>query len=369
MADALERCSKSSIKYSKMEIIIDPRLKYNYASWYLLGIYRIFGKQNVRFDVKPFHDLCYRDIHDYNSGFAFVAVDDGMQTKVFVDTEDVAKVFEDRYAWCDVYGMVNPTREQAQNYSKLLPVGPECGITLGSKFSTVIQCLRMYAKSFGKTKIPFSNYLRDYLYTNIRRRPLSLYEKMASIRRDYIFHASTLWYNRFAATDTNMYRGEFLKACQKAGLKIEGGLFYVKGEAPVREMPDYPKYQEIYRDFIYDKRLSMDDYILKTKESVMVFNTPSVCECHGWKLAEYLCMGKAIISTPLTREMPGEGLIHGVNVHFVKTLEEIYDAVVKINTDEGYRKKLEKGAREYYEKWLAPEKVITRILESTKINK
>ena len=43
--------------------------------------------------------------------------------------------------------------------------------------------------------------------------------------------------------------------------------------------------------------------------------------------------------------------------------------ILKINTDEGYRKKLEKGAREYYEKWLAPEKVITRLLECAKINK
>jgi len=352
-----------------MEIIIDPRLKYNYASWYLLGIYRIFGKQKVRFDVRPFRTLSYQNINDYNSGFAFIVADGDKERKIFVDTEDVAKIFEDRYAWCDVYGMVNPTREQVLNYDRLVVIGPECGLTLGSMTKTVWQCLQLYKKSRKHTQIPLKHYLKDYLYTNIRRRPIERFEIPTEIRPNYVFHASTLWYNKFAATDTNLYRGEFLKACQKAGLIVEGGLFYVEGDAVLAEMPDYPKYKEIYKDFIYDKRLSMDDYIRKTKESVVVFNTPSVCECHGWKLAEYLCMGKAIISTPLTREMPGEGLIHGVNVHFVKTLEEIYDAVVKINTDEGYRKKLEKGAREYYEKWLAPEKVITRILESTKINK
>lgn len=159
-----------------------------------------------------------------------------------------------------------------------------------------------------------------------------------------------------------MYRGEFLKACKKAGINVEGGLFYVKGESVLKEMPDYPKYKEEYKDFIYESRLSMDDYIRKTKESVVVFNTPSVCECHGWKLAEYLCMGKAIISTPLTREMPAP-LEHGKHVHFVNSPEEIYDAVVKINSDEHYRKQLEEGAREYYEKWIAPEVVIQRLLE------
>lgn len=104
----------------------------------------------------------------------------------------------------------------------------------------------------------------------------------------------------------------------------------------------------------------MDDYIKKTLESVVVFNTPSVCSCHGWKLGEYLCMGKAIISTPLTRELPFP-LEHGENIHFVSSTEELYDAIVKINTDEAYRNKLEKGAKHYYMQWLAPEKVIERL--------
>ena len=43
-------------------------------------------------------------------------------------------------------------------------------------------------------------------------------------------------------------------------------------------------------------------------------------------------MGKAIISTPLTREMPSP-LVHGKHVHFVNSVEEIYDAVVKINSE------------------------------------
>ena len=147
-------------------------------------------------------------------------------------------------------------------------------------------------------------------------------------------------------------------------MHIEGGLYYLKDDPDVlAEMPDYPFYEEVYKDFIYDKRLSMDDYIKKTKESILVFNTPSVCGCHGWKLGEYLCMGKAIISSPLLREMPGEGLTHGKNIHIVNSPEEIYDAVVKINSDAQYRKRLEDGARRYYEKWIAPEIVIQRLLE------
>ena len=343
------------------QIIVDPRLKFNYASWYLLGIKRLFNWKIV-YDVEPFRNLEYKNTADYNSGFAFIIRSKGQEKKFFVDTEDVAKIFEDRYGWCDVYGMVNPTTEQVAQYDKLVAIGPEFGVTLGSRFSTIIRCLKLFLKGCKYSNISFKNYLRDYLYTNIRRRPIETYECETEVRHNYIFHASTLWYNKFAATDTNMYRGEFLKACKKAGINIEGGLFYVNSDSVLQEMPDYPKYKEEYKDFIYESRLSMDDYIKKTKESVVVFNTPSVCECHGWKLAEYLCMGKAIISTPLTREMP-DPLEHSKHVHFVNSVDEIYNAVVKINSDEHYRKQLEKGARAYYEKWLAPEIVIKRLIE------
>ena len=74
-------------------------------------------------------------------------------------------------------------------------------------------------------------------------------------------------------------------------------------------------------------------------------------------------MGKAIISTPLTREMPGEGLIHGGNVHFVHTKKELYEAIIEINNNETYREKLQCGAREYYEKYISPKVVIQRIMK------
>ena len=349
-----------------MNVIIDPRLKYNYASWYLLGIQKVFGHNHVSYNVYPFKELTYRNTRDYNSGFAFIIREQEHDTKVFISTEDKAVVFPDRYEWCDVYGMVNPTTEQVVQYEKLLPVGPECGITLHSKIKTIFIGCRNYIKGSKYSNIPFKTYLKDYLYLHIRRRRIEAYQDDCEIKPNYIFHASTLWYNQFAATDTNMFRGEFLKACKKAGVEIEGGLFYVKGQAVLDEMPDYPKYKEIYKDFIYDQRLSMDDYIKKTKESVFVFNTPSVCECHGWKLAEYLCMGKAIISSPISRELPAP-LVHGEHIHIVNSPEEIYDAVMKINENSVYRKKLERGARAYYEKWLAPEVVIRRIVESAMI--
>lgn len=340
-------------------IAIDPRSRYNYTGYYILGLRKLFPHAVIRFDIRPFPKDMLSHYRDNNSCLAIMI--DGF--KLFIDADDKLKIDSSAYQWCDVYGKINVTSKELVDFPKMVSIGPSFGVTIDSRFCIILACIRNFISLRHYSDLTFKAYLKDYIYSFVRRRPVTLYERKIAVKHNYIFHASTLWYGDFTAENTNMFRGEFLKACQKAGLIIEGGLFYVEGPAVLAEMPDYPKYKEIYKDFIYDKRLSMDYYIRKTKESVLVFNTPSVCECHGWKLAEYLCMGKAIISTPLTREMPGEGLVHGVNVHFVKTPEEIYDAVVKITTDEAYRQRLERGAREYYEKWLAPEIVVKRILD------
>ena len=342
-----------------MIITIDPRIKFNYSSYYLYGILQLEGNVRIKYDIKPFIELSYKDLYEYNCGMAFLLDN---QYKIIIDFGDIAHIDKVRYEWCDIYAKVNPTADQVKSCAKLLAIGPGFGISLYTMSSLFIKGLWHFYKGFRFMQIPLRIFLRDYLYTYVRRRKLLFYETPSLVRNNYIFHASTLWYNKFAATDTNMYRGEFLKACKRAGVEIEGGLFYVNGTAVLEEMPDYPKYKEKYKDFIYESRLSIDDYIKKTKESAFVFNTPSVCECHGWKLAEYLCMGKAIISTPLKREMPEE-LVHGKNIHFVASIDEIYDAVVKINSDDVYRRKLEQGARAYYEEWLSPQAVIKRLFE------
>ena len=347
-----------------MRVVVDARARFNYASYYILGLRKVAGDGNVVFKAEPFKELSYNNTRDYNSGLPIIIInDDNSSKKIFIDYEDNAVIFQDRYEWADIYGKINATKELLASYSKMLPIGPAFGIQLYGRIRTLWEWMRIMLKIHDKTDIPVKTYLRDYVYSFVRRRPLEMYTTPCEVRNNYIFHASTLWYNEFAGSDTNKYRGDFLLAAQRAGMEIEGGLFYL-GEGPsiLREMPDYAKYKDIYRDFIYDKRLSMDDYIRKTKESVVVFNTPSVCGCHGWKLAEYLCMGKAIISTPLSREMPGEGLVHGENIHYATTQDEIYEAIVKIRDDADYRHRLEQGARDYFDKWLSPETVVKRLV-------
>ena len=151
-------------------------------------------------------------------------------------------------------------------------------------------------------------------------------------------------------------RKKFIETCQNGDYDFEGGFLARK---------DHPQYEE-FKHLCFLKPYSAADYLNKTKQSAIVFNTPTVHNCHGWKLGEFLAMGKAIISTPLSNRLP-EDLVHGKNIHFISTIDEIESAIHLLLNDHAYRRKLEQGAKTYYEQYCHPQKVIQRILNSPKL--
>ena len=103
------------------------------------------------------------------------------------------------------------------------------------------------------------------------------------------------------------------------------------------------------------------EYVERTRRSALVFNTPAVHECLGWKLGEFLALGKAIVSLPLTRALPAP-LEHGTHLHLVDgSPESITDAIERITGDDGYRRRLEEHARAWYDEWLDPTRLVQRL--------
>lgn len=105
------------------------------------------------------------------------------------------------------------------------------------------------------------------------------------------------------------------------------------------------------------------------QKSFIAVNTGGVASCFGWKLAEYLALGKAIVSLPISNylEVPLE---HGKNIHFVENdRESISEALTYIYEHPDYRKNLEWGSRQYWETYCRPDKVIVNLLNygNTKI--
>ncbi len=93
--------------------------------------------------------------------------------------------------------------------------------------------------------------------------------------------------------------------------------------------------------------VKMQKWLQKTKQSAVVFNTPAFWNCHGWKLGEYLAMGKCILSTDLSNDLPCP-LEHGVNIHIVENSElAMREALCYILSHPDYRHALEQEAAHY----------------------
>jgi len=328
-----------------MKIIVDSKYNMQYCSFYLQGLFELFGWENIRFDHKPFVLL-------KNSGynFNFIIHTNLNEIKYTIDFNDFNIVDLDSYCWTDVYGKVNANFAitSIKDYPKLISMAPGFGIQMthwvGYSICILLSIFNFdsfidFKKTFGRVKNQFFS-----------RCPLKIYESINNIKKNYIFHLSTLWNSNNENNNNenvNLNRYNFIITCKSIdNIVFDGGLIN--------------KYNNITKEVKFinatcNEEISHLEYVNKTKKSIIVFNTPAYCNCHGWKLGEYLAMGKAIISTPLSNDLPYP-LEHGKNIYFIKnnSKNEIKKALLFILDNPNYRKQLELGAKVYWSTYCTP---------------
>jgi glycosyltransferase involved in cell wall biosynthesis len=198
--------------------------------------------------------------------------------------------------------------------------------------------------------------LRSFWLQARHREPLASYAPRES-DVDYVFFTSWLW-AKHDDDPVNRARRQFIEVC-----RVRADLHFVGGFAPRRRGTPAG-----YAGLTAARRYPLAEYLAKTSRSALVFNTPAVHSCHGWKLGEYLALGKAIITTPLSRELPAP-LVHGTHVHVVDgSRDELNAAITKLLEDLSYRRKLESAARAYWDEYLAPERSVARLIEVARAN-
>lgn len=278
--------------------------------------------------------------------FAFIY----QNKRILIDAMDEPTINNECFSWCNFYAKVNYSVEHLpeNNSSKIIPIGPSFGIKLWSPFYAGINAIKNFLITRPMKKYThdfFANYYRQAVYRI--RETQYIYEIPDD---NYIFYVSSLWKR---STNTNNYRLRFINCCKDIDdIHFEGGFI---------SRTDVPGYDQ----YTIDHRYNINEYIEKSKRSVLVFNTPVVGDCHGWKLAEFLALGKAIISTPFLREMPVD-LVHGTHIHITDgSVDSIKNAIQIIRSDRGYRESLENNARQYYLDHLQPKYVIDRIIRLT----
>ncbi|MGZ2368753.1 glycosyltransferase [Ancylomarina sp. YFZ004] len=324
-----------------MKIIVDSSCDILYSSYYIKGLQDYFGKRNIRFSNK------YFDIFKHNNHFfAFVIKEKKELTKIIIDFADRSVIDESALEWSDVYGKINVENSKT-NQNKIIPIGPSFGIKIYSPTKTIILAAINFIRSY--YRIPNKRrFLSDY--KALLNRP-TLNDYFPNFNKDgYIYFAASLWKKEIK---TNTFRANFIRACKNHhDIKFEGGF------AP-RVRNDVEGFDEL----IMKSRDKMNTYINKLKHSSVVFNTPAVTDCHGWKLAEFLCSGKVIISTPISRILP-QNLIDNKHIMFTSGSEQdITKKLEKIISSKKISDTLKKNAREYFETELSPEKVIKRIID------
>jgi hypothetical protein len=348
-----------------LKVFIDPSNRIKYSSYYIKGLEDFFGKKNISFSSKYFNDLNRKtESHSFDHYMAFVIVKDKTIKKIIIDFRDKITIKQNAYKWCDKYAKINFNKSltEDQYLEKIISIPPGFGIKLWGFWKTsyysILNLVRCKLSPLESIKIHFMDYYgmyfrRTYIENYYKNKSGYLKWKTAGLNNTYIFFISTLWQHDNCVTGTNVLRKKFIDLCKmNEKIEFEGG-FYSNAS--------HPQYNE-YKDIIFLDRYSIDEYIKKTKLSSFVFNTPAVFNCHGWKLGEYLAMGKAIISTPISNEMPEE-LIHGKNIHIVNNNDELEEAINLLVNDEEYRKNLEMGTNSYYEKYASPKNVIKYILK------
>jgi hypothetical protein len=252
----------------------------------------------------------------------------GQSIRMFVSTGDSHQVDDGMFEWADVYGKVNLDFDEHR--PGFVPLGPTFGITL---WPLPVGYLRLV--QLARTgRVPIDR-IRQLRFQSITRLPIDRYEHRPA-DAGYVFHASRPWRDRHE--QTNHPRQRFFAACAAAGVEVDGGFL--------------------------DDRLDLGTYIERVQRSAFVFNSPAVHRCLGWKLGEYLALGKAILSTPLSRSLPAP-LEHGVHAHFVDDdVDSIRAGVELLLNDNSYRSRLECGAMQWYQAHLAPARVAERLVQA-----
>ncbi|MGB0523588.1 MAG: glycosyltransferase [Flammeovirgaceae bacterium] len=329
-----------------MKVIVDPSCNILYSSYYLYGLKQYFGKQ-MSFAAHPFKSLPFSFEH-----LALVIQDEHQVYKIIIDFNNRKAISQEHLTWCDVYGKVNLAPED-QVIPKVVPIGPLTAIQLYDYPTTVWKAAMNYLKSWKKIKgiKTIKTFLIYYKYQLSRPRFEKYQPKQP--KKNYAFFAASLWKKE---AEANQLRANFIKACQQTQeLEFEGGF------AP-RTKRDIKGFEQL----TMPQKVTYDEFYQKTEASTFVFNTPTVQGCNGWRLAEYLAMGKAIISTPLVRLVPKE-LIDEKHVLFVSgSQDSIQQAIQKLLNDQELRHNLSKNTISYFQEYLAPQKVIEQLIDRVK---
>ena len=117
-----------------------------------------------------------------------------------------------------------------------------------------------------------------------------------------------------------------------------------------------------YKDAITNVPSEPELYLDALKDAKIVIYTRGLANSPAWKMAEYCSQAKVIIAERLTTDLPVP-LVHGKEVLFFDTDEELVANIKRVLSDKNLAENLSKNARAYFEEHIHPAQNVKRILE------
>ena len=334
-----------------MKVIVDPLGNILYKSFYIYGLEHYKGIDTVSYSSAPFCELS-ENVRNSKS-LRFITRMNGVEKRCVINCNDSYQICPELYDWCDVYGSVNANfaLTDEKYHSKLVSLCPSFAIRCWSIPKTLCMCFRKQNVSNGSIRKHIGKYKRL-----LQRPQYESYIENIDVDNNYLFHLSTKWigdeWNQNDET-VNLTRARFIRACKSIGdMNFEGGLLLSANDRNIEPFMDCGS-----------AGVSPQEWLYKTKQSMCVFNTPAYWRCHGWKLGEYMALGKAIISTTLFNDLPAP-LVHGEHIHFVEDNQEaLVDAVRYLHNHQEYRRRLEGNISKYWNQYGTPMASIKMLLD------
>lgn len=326
-----------------MKIIIHKNFNPWYYTYYLIDLYKL--SSNISFSrlISPEEEekVFASFPKDY---FIFLVQQNGLERLIVIGADDKKSFSKTLYDRCDVFGKVNTSDDLINKHAKLTGIGPNFGIG-----NLNVITLNAIMKQF-----PGKYFNIDEWKKVFKRSPYNFYNSLnekVSVQDKYLFYLNFPWKKH---SDLTNFRKEIIIQLQ---ILEEERVFEFEGGFSKRRLGYFDGLKQYSAREIYNHKT----YLKNIKKSQVVINTPAVHDCLGWKLGEYLKLGKAILSFPIYNSMPGK-FINGKHFHQLEDIKLIKSDLLFLFKNDSYRKYLEKNATNYFNHYLSPERVISRLI-------
>lgn len=341
-------------------ILSECKTRLNLPSRYFLSVSCSHPRKNIETLIKAFIQFNSKK-REHKLVLVWSNPPKSILNHVIDFADDASDINRSAYKWADIYAKVNINKSftlfyaynKIVDYNRIIQLPPYFGIKIWNSYQTIFYCITNYIKSLSNRSVGIHVHIKDYLLQYVHRSRLSYYEtpSLKNNGNNYVFFASNLWNIENCNDTTNLIRERFIIACTKnKKIDFEGG-FIIPPNHPLKEK---------YLKYAISKRYNIHEYLDKIKKSKIVFNTPAVHFCHGWKLGEYFCLGKIILSTNFQNNIPN-GIQDRKNILFVdpKNIEEIINT---ITNDISFQNELQQNALSYWKNSACPQKVIEHLI-------